>query len=189
MKMAKASATDIEAAGDAMSVLNDISSGYFPARQDDVDAPTFFDPDDRDHLVRFYDTIKATLDASPGWQNRIIGGMCFVVLYDKNQIVDPDDDCLALHPRFAAVTAQRDALLAAAQAARAMITVDRRALADCETRTDGTFEADATVALAEYDAVLAQIDAAIGLEQSPVSGQQQVLTDEELIAIDVNGSR
>ncbi len=169
MKMAKASEKDIEAAGNAMSVLNDISSGYFPAREDDVDAPTFFDPEDRDHLVRFYDRIKATLDASPGWPNRIIGGMCFVVLYDKNEIVDPDDDCLALHPRFAAVQAQRDALLAAAQAARAMITVDRTALADSGMRQDGTFEADAAVALTEYDAVLAQIDAAIGIEQSTVS--------------------
>lgn len=112
MKMAKASERDIDAAGNAMSVLNDISSGYYPAREGDEDAPTFFDPDDDAHLRRFYDLIKATLDQAPGWQGRVIGGMCYVILYDKNQIVDPDADTLALHPRFATVAEQRDELLA-----------------------------------------------------------------------------
>ncbi len=35
MKMAKASEKDIDAAGNAMSVLNDISSGYYPKRDGD----------------------------------------------------------------------------------------------------------------------------------------------------------
>ena len=116
MKMAKASARDIDAAGDAMSVLNDISSGYYPARDDDCDdAPTRFDPDDPSHLRRFYDLIDATLDAAPGWPVRIIGGMCYVIMFDENQIVDPDDDCLALHPRFAKDETERAELLADAQ--------------------------------------------------------------------------
>lgn len=101
MKMAKASERDIDAAGDAMSVLNDISSGYYPSRNGEQDAPTFFDPDDRDHLRLFYDLINATLDAAPGWPGRVIGGMCYVILYHKNEIVDPDSDVLELHPRFA----------------------------------------------------------------------------------------
>ena len=47
MKMAKASEKDIDAAGDAMSVLNDISSGYYPARDGD-EAPL------RKLLAQFY---------------------------------------------------------------------------------------------------------------------------------------
>lgn len=101
MKMAKATERDIDAAGDAMSVLNDISSGYYPARGEE-DAPTFFDEDDPEHLRHFYNLMKATLDASPGWQGRVIGGMCYVILYDANQIVDPDADTLEIHPRFTA---------------------------------------------------------------------------------------
>lgn len=102
MKMAKASKNDIDAAGDAMSILQDISSGYYPARGAEEDEPTFFDPDNFDHLRKFYDLMNATLDVSPGWPGRVIGGMCYVVMYDKNQIVDPKSDTLDLHPRLAA---------------------------------------------------------------------------------------
>lgn len=112
MKFGKATERDIEAAGDAMSVLNDIASGYYPARGDQ-DCPTFFNKDEPMHLRAFYDLIEATLDKSPGWPVRVIGGMCFVILFDKNQIVDPAADVLELHPRFYAVKRERDALLAA----------------------------------------------------------------------------
>lgn len=108
MKMAKASEKDIDAAGDAMSVLNDIASGYYPKRDDDECKDTFFDPDEPEHLRKFYDLMSATMDASPGWPGRVIGGMCYVILYDKNRIVDPDADVLELHPRFAQIEAQRD---------------------------------------------------------------------------------
>ncbi len=107
MKMVKASEKDIDAAGQAMAVLNNISSGYYPscAGDGDEDAPTFFDPDDPKHLRLFYDLMNQTLDDAPGWPSRVIGGMCYVILFDKNQIVDPDADCLELHPRFAATLA------------------------------------------------------------------------------------
>lgn len=51
MKMAKASENDIDAAGELMRVLNDISSGYYPAKDGEYtdDIPTLFDPDDSDH--------------------------------------------------------------------------------------------------------------------------------------------
>ncbi len=111
--MAKASDQDINAAGDAMFVLSNISSGYYPARNGEEDAPTFFDPDDPEHLRLFYDLMNATLDASPGWPGRVIGGMCFVILYDKNQIIDPEADTLQLHPRFTSAATQRDELLEA----------------------------------------------------------------------------
>lgn len=111
MKMAKASEKDIDAAGDAMSVLNDISSGYYPARGDGCERqPTFFDEDDPKHLRHFFNLIQATLNAAPGWPGRVIGGMCYVILFDKNEIVDPAADVLELHPRFAAIQGQRDEL-------------------------------------------------------------------------------
>lgn len=113
MKMAKASETDITAAGDAMSVLNDISSGYYPKRGDDEDQPTFFDADNPAHLRHFYELINATLDISPGWPGRVIGGMCFVILYEKNEILDPSSDVLELHPKFDKLREQRDQMLAA----------------------------------------------------------------------------
>ena len=120
MKMAKASEKDIEAAGNAMSVLSDISSGYYPARGEE-DAPTFFDESDPEHLRRFFDLMNETLNIAPGWPGRVIGGMCFVILYDKNRIVDPDADVLELHPRFAAVEQQRTDLLAALKEAREVL--------------------------------------------------------------------
>lgn len=113
MKMAKASEKDIDAAGDAMSVLHDIGSGYYPRRDGDDCEDTFFDADDRNHLRRFYDLMANTLDKAPGWPGRVIGGMCYVIMFGRNKIVDPDADVLELHPRFAQVQAQRDELLAA----------------------------------------------------------------------------
>jgi len=105
MKMAKASANDIDAAGDAMSVLSDISSGYYPSRDGGLGDPTFFDEDDPAHLRHFFDLMKATLETAPGWPGRIIGGMCYVILYGKNEIVDPEADVLELHPRIKAALA------------------------------------------------------------------------------------
>ena len=52
-------------------------------------------------------------------------------------------------------------LLAALRKARACIQLDRTALADCAMRPDGSIEEDQRPALAEYDEVLAEIDAAI----------------------------
>lgn len=113
MKMAKADQKDIDAAGDAMSVLNDISSGYYPKRDGDDCEDLYFDPEEPAHLRKFFNLMADTLDKAPGWPSRVIGGMCYVILYDKNKIVDPDADVLEPHPRFAQVEAQRDELLAA----------------------------------------------------------------------------
>lgn len=136
MKMAKATEKDIDAAGDAMSVLNDISSGYYPARDgEDDDGVTFFDPDEFTQLRRFYDLMKRTLDASPGWPGRVIGGMCFVILFDKNEIVDPSADTLELHPRFLPTTAEgfqaaAQDLAERARAAGWVITIDQKSIVE-----------------------------------------------------------
>ncbi|WP_289241801.1 hypothetical protein [Delftia sp.] len=71
MKMAKPSERDIDAAGELLSLMNDLSSGYCPWDGDE-DA-TYFDPDDRDHLRRL------TMRSTACWiarqvTNRVIGG-------------------------------------------------------------------------------------------------------------------
>ena len=126
MKMAKASEknidaagnamsvlNDIDAAGNAMRVLNDISSGYYPKRDGDDCEDLHFDPDEPAHLRKFFNLMADTLDRAPGWPSRVIGGMCYVLLFDKNKIVDPDADGLELHPRFSQVQQERDELLEA----------------------------------------------------------------------------
>lgn len=96
MKMAKPTSRDIDAAGTLMQVLNDLSSGYYPFYE--KDAPNYFDQDDPQHLRRLYDGLDELLERAPGFQNRVIGGMCFVICWDRNGILDPSDDCLELHP-------------------------------------------------------------------------------------------
>ena len=125
MKMAKASEKDIDAAGDAMSVLNDISSGYYPKRDGDDCEDLHFDPDEPAHLRKFFNLMADTLDKAPGWPGRVIGGMCYVIMFGRNKIVDPDADVLELHPRFAQVQAQRDELLAALRGMLAIVNDSR----------------------------------------------------------------
>lgn len=115
MKMAKATERDINAAGTMMGLLDGISRGYYPASGQEENEPDLFDPDDAEHLRRFYDVVSAALNAAPGWPGRVIGGMCYVILYPVNKIVDPDADTLELHPCHKAVAEQRDVLLQALQ--------------------------------------------------------------------------
>lgn len=98
MKMAKASAKDIDAAGDLMSILDQADRGDYPGNQDG--APDYFDKDDKDHLRAFYDAVMGTINKSPGYPGRVIGGMCYVIMWDKNEIIDPDSDVLDLHPKI-----------------------------------------------------------------------------------------
>ena len=99
MRMAQPSQNDIDAAGDALAALSDISKGYYPDRaSDDDDRPFYFDEDNAEHLRLFYDLMNETLDRAPGWPGRVIGGMCYAICWDHNQILDPADDCIALHP-------------------------------------------------------------------------------------------
>lgn len=111
MKMAKASERDIEAAGNFMSILDQIDRDDYPVVDDDEVAQDHFDPDDYDHLRHFYDLVKSSLDCTPNWHGRVIGGMCYVILYDKNEIVDPASDVLELHPRFQKMEDERDGAL------------------------------------------------------------------------------
>lgn len=105
MKMAKATDRDIETAFELMRILNAVDDGYYPGGDDDEDAeddPTFFDDDDKAHLTMFYERVRACMIKSPGFMGRVVGGMHTIM---HNNILDPNDDCLALHPRLIAVEA------------------------------------------------------------------------------------
>ncbi len=98
MKMAKPSEKDIDAAGELMALLEQADRGDYPGDQED--APDFFDVDDRTHLRAFYDAVMATMEKAPGFPCRVIGGMCYVIMYDKNEIIDPASDVIELHPKL-----------------------------------------------------------------------------------------
>lgn len=99
MKMARADEKDITAAGDLLVILNDLSSGRYPViGEPGDDTPEWFDADDRSHLRHLHDLLAGILDRSPGFQARVIAGMCYVILYSKNRIVDLTADTLELHP-------------------------------------------------------------------------------------------
>lgn len=119
MKMAKASEQDIEAAGELMALLNALSSGYHPSpnQTDDDDRQVYFDPEDRQHLRVLYDALDKILESAPGMPGRVIGGMCYVIMWDKNKIIDPDADTLEMHPIHVknAMDAERYRLLRSGQ--------------------------------------------------------------------------
>lgn len=99
VRMAKATQQDIDAAFELSSILDALDRGYYPSRETDEDPPTYFDSDDRDHLQYLHE--RLTDIASRGSLFRVVGGLS-TLLAPENAIVDPDDDCIALHPRFSA---------------------------------------------------------------------------------------
>lgn len=102
MKMAKPSQADIDAAGNLMVLLDQIDRGDFPCTGEVHNVPDFFDEDNVEHLRAFYLAVKSTLEAAPGYQGRVIAGMCYVIMFEENEIIDPASDVLDLHPRLVA---------------------------------------------------------------------------------------
>lgn len=102
MKMALASAEDMDVAYDLLGLLSNVERDYYPADESDEDAPTFIDVDDPEHLRYVYDRLKALIDRrGSGAFHRVIGGFS-TVLYEKNQILDLTQDVVAIHPRLTA---------------------------------------------------------------------------------------
>jgi hypothetical protein len=102
MKVAKADRRDLDAAMMLLGLLDTVSSGYYPSDSDDnEDDPTFFDADDPKHLAQLWRRLEACLDAAPGFQGRVIFGAA-TMMNPGNEVIDPDDDCLSLHPRLTA---------------------------------------------------------------------------------------
>ncbi len=100
MNMAKASTREIDTSLRLCGILEDIERDQYPRdiNGDFADTdPDTFDPDDGDHLRAFYDRIKGVLDKMPGGIGRVIWGFHTIM---NNNIVDPDQDILSLHPRL-----------------------------------------------------------------------------------------
>ena len=120
LRMAKASLEDIAGGFDLAAILDAIDKGEYPsyfATPEDRDAaeesgiPTFFDADDFDHLQHLHRLLMDLLQRRRGFSLwRVVMGMDTIL---RNDILDPDDDCLAIHPKFAAENKRlRDALAA-----------------------------------------------------------------------------
>lgn len=106
MKMAKPSQKDIESAGVLAQILNALDEdnrwgcGAIGRTQDFFEICDDFNPLNQDHLESLYEKLMRLMHEHPSFHNRVIGGMCHVIMWDKNQIVDPDSDVIDLHPRF-----------------------------------------------------------------------------------------
>lgn len=98
MKIARASAEDLEAALDLLGLLDTVSKGYYPSNPDGGDNdPLMFDEDQTDHLRALWNRLKECLDRSPGFQGRVIfGGV--TLLDPRNKIINEAADSLELHP-------------------------------------------------------------------------------------------
>lgn len=144
MKMAKASERDIDAAGELMSLLHQIDRGDYPNLVEDAEVPEWFDEDNYEHLRAFYDAVKSTLDKAPGYPGRVIGGMCYVIMYDKNEIVDPDSDTLDLHPNIVKALEAADLATPAASsdAASTADQVRNEALEEAAKIAEATYRKD-----------------------------------------------
>ncbi|MBX9762846.1 MAG: hypothetical protein K2Y24_07440 [Pseudomonadaceae bacterium] len=130
MKMAKPSARDIEAAEELMQVLQLIDARFGgpwanPEAGEDLntlleDGTEYFDSDNITHLQTLYNNLARLLRNAPNFHGRVISGMCHVIMYEKNQILDPASDCIDLHPRFAQAQAQIEQLQAECQMLRGL---------------------------------------------------------------------
>lgn len=161
MKIAKASPQDVEAAFDLMAVLDAIDRGYYPAEKgsDGEDDPTFFDEDDPEHLARLWRLLKTALDASPGFQGRIILGMA-AVIDARNAIVDPDSDTLDLHPRLANAASDAAALRSQNERLREALRLADAAMnhmVDALNAMDACLPEDEDAVAAAFEAVSAAL--------------------------------
>lgn len=111
MKMTKPTPSDIDAAGELLGLL-EVIGGRFggPYGSQDGGENLFelleqneesFDYDDPTHLKTLANHLAKLMRVAPGFALRVIGGMCYVVLYEKNKMVDPAADTLEVHPDVA----------------------------------------------------------------------------------------
>lgn len=112
MRMAKPSKRDIDAADELHWVLSAIDGRFGgPWETDGPDSLrqllepdgedgewTNFDEDDPRHLQALYNSLAKLLRKAPNFYGRVLGGMCHVICWEKNRILDPALDYLELHP-------------------------------------------------------------------------------------------
>ncbi len=100
MKMAKATPKDLDAAIQLAGMIENVCQGYYPSNADpEDDDPMFFDADDHEHLRAFYDRVMEIVKPAPGGLHRVSGGLHTLL---HNNIVDPAQDFIELHPRLVA---------------------------------------------------------------------------------------
>lgn len=108
MRMIKPTEQDMDSACQIMTAILNVEQGNSP-RCHEIDSTDpdeyLFDEHNKDHLVNFYKIIMKEVRKNPQALMRVIGGMCFCVMYDENEIVDPDSEHLALHPTLKRVNA------------------------------------------------------------------------------------
>ncbi len=115
MKIAKPSYADLDAASKLLQILNTLDRGApvipFDSVQDffDLTDETDFDASNFDHLASLYFALQNLLELRPSFHNRVIGGMCYCIMWEPNQIIDPNSPTLALHPRFESMALELEA--------------------------------------------------------------------------------
>lgn len=100
MKMALASDEDMEVVYDLCGLLDNLSRGYYPAKEDDEDAPTFFDEDDIEHLQALHKRIEKIAESS-GSIHRVVGGFS-CMRNPTNELIDLTQDMVEFHPSIVA---------------------------------------------------------------------------------------
>lgn len=100
MKMARASEQDMEVANEVAQFIEDLLKGYMPeciSKADDgYEYFMIEEPDDCQRALR-----KLLEIADRGSLFRVTFGMS--VLLGADRLLDPNDDCLALHPQIASL--------------------------------------------------------------------------------------
>ncbi|MGH8052532.1 MAG: hypothetical protein ACREP4_01180 [Stenotrophomonas sp.] len=91
LRMAKATHEDVDSAMKIASLVEGLHKDQHPGEAD------FFDADDSEHLRALYDHVIAATAGAGGGLFRVALGMHSIL---ASNILDPDDDCLALHPRL-----------------------------------------------------------------------------------------
>lgn len=95
MKMAKASKADIDAAMELCSTLEAFERYRSFPEQDDEEDTGRFDKDDPDDCMKAMSIVLELFGRASLF--RVVFGMA-VILDPANEILDPDDDCLEIHP-------------------------------------------------------------------------------------------
>lgn len=114
MKMARASEADLDAALEVTRILDDLLKRYMPSSGSD-EGIVWFDQDDPEQCQIALSTL---LDAArKGSMFRVAFGMA-VLLDPRNELLDPDADMLARHPKIVSAMNARKAGKPAGEPAR-----------------------------------------------------------------------